>query len=406
MKPINEIREMLNDERCIKVLDRFAELYPEHSAAEMYSAPGRTEVCGNHTDHQRGRVLAASIILDSVAAVAPREDNRIRIDSDGFIIDIDITSTEQVYWEEGTTDGIVRGMAHFLSEGGYKVGGFDACVTSNVPMGAGLSSSAMFESLAGVIFSGLYNNMEISAETIAIAGMHSEIEYYGKASGCMDQMACSLGNLVMIDFEDNDNPVIEQIDCPMEELGYTLCIIDTKGSHEHLTHEYDAVPNEMCAVAELLGHKQLRDVTMADVLENINAIRESAGDRALMRAMHCISENDRVLAAAEALRNKDVDAFLKVINASGNSSYKYLQNVYSVDDTKSQNVAVALCVSELALGGRGATRVHGGGFAGTIQSWVPNDILDDYIKAMDDVFGKGATYVMQIRDKGIMRIVG
>ena len=389
--------------RYINAIEKFESLYGEHEV-EIYSAPGRSEISGNHTDHQHGEVLAASINLDAIAIV--KKNDVIRLVSDDYdMITISLDDISKKEEEEGTTTALIKGVLAGLKERGNIIGGFDAYITSDVLIGAGLSSSAAFETLIGTIVSGLYNDMKVSAVDIAIIGQYAENVYFGKPCGLMDQMACSVGSLVHIDFADKANPIIDPVSFDFAKYGYSLCITDTKGSHADLTDEYAAVPAEMRAVAAVLGKEVLHGTSLKDLLEKADEIREKAGDRAYLRAIHFVTENARVQNAVSALREEDFDGFLKVVKASGDSSYKYLQNVYTNQDIKHQNVSVALAVSDAILGNNGVCRVHGGGFAGTIQAFVKDEAVKEYKDTLDKVFGEGACEVLKIRKYGGMKVL-
>ena len=389
--------------RYVKAIEKFEALYGE-AEVEIYSAPGRSEVSGNHTDHQHGEVLAASINLDAIAVV--KKNDIIRVVSDDYdMITISLDDIAKKEEEEGTTTALIKGVLEGLRARGNAIGGFDAYITSDVLIGAGLSSSAAFETVIGTIVSGLYNDMKVSAVDIAIIGQYAENVYFGKPCGLMDQMACSVGSLVHIDFADKENPVIDPVNVDFAKYGYSLCITDTKGSHADLTHEYAAVPAEMRAVAAVLGKEVLHGTSMEDLLNNAEEIREKAGDRAFLRAIHFVTENVRVQNAVASLRAEDFEGFLKMIKSSGNSSYKYLQNVYTNQDVRHQNVSVALAVSDAILGNNGVCRVHGGGFAGTIQAFVKNDAVKEYKEALDKVFGEGACAVLKVRKYGGMKVL-
>ena len=390
-------------ERYVKAIEKFEALYGE-ADVEIYSAPGRSEVSGNHTDHQHGEVLAASINLDAIAIV--KKNDVVRVVSDNYdMITISLDDIEKKDEEEGTTISLIKGVLAGLKKRGNAIGGFDAYITSDVLIGAGLSSSAAFETVIGTIVSGLYNDMKVSAVDIAIIGQYAENVYFGKPCGLMDQMACSVGSLVHIDFADKENPIIDPVSVDFDKFGYSLCITDTKGSHADLTHEYAAVPAEMRAVAAVLGKEVLHGTALEDLLKNADEIREKAGDRAFLRAIHFVTENVRVQNAVAALRAKDFDGFLKMIKASGDSSYKYLQNVYTNQDVQHQNVSVALAVSDTILGSNGVCRVHGGGFAGTIQAFVKNEAVKEYKETLDKVFGEGACAVLKVRKYGGMKVL-
>ena len=389
--------------RYVKAIEKFEELFGE-ADVEIYSAPGRSEISGNHTDHQHGEVLAASINLDAIAIV--KKNDVVRVVSDNYdMINISLDDIDKKDDEEGTTTALIKGVLAGLKDRGNAIGGFDAYITSDVLIGAGLSSSAAFETVIGTIVSGLYNDMKVSAVDIAIIGQYAENVYFGKPCGLMDQMACSVGSLVHIDFADKANPIIDPVSFDFAKYGYSLCITDTKGSHADLTHEYAAVPAEMRAAAAVLGKEVLHGTTLEDLLKNADAIREKAGDRAYLRAIHFVTENVRVQKAVASLRAEDFDGFLGMIKASGDSSYKYLQNVYTNQDVVHQNVSVALAVSDAILGSNGVCRVHGGGFAGTIQAFVKNEAVKEYKETLDGVFGEGACEVLKIRKYGGMKVL-
>lgn len=391
--------------RYIQAITKFEKYYGRGDAV-LFSAPGRSEIGGNHTDHQHGEVLAASINLDTLGVVRATDDNIIRVISDDsreIKISLDDISLKRK--ERGTTAALIKGVAEGFVENGYQVGGFCAYITSDVLIGAGLSSSAAFETLLGTVFSGLYNDMTVSAVEIAVIGQFAENVYFGKPCGLMDQMACSVGNLVYIDFADPSNPKVEKMNINMEEYGYSLCITDTKGSHADLTDEYAAVPGEMRLVAKYFGKEVLRDVSAEEVLSEIHALRNELGDRCVLRALHFIQENERVRREVDALKHGDMAQFLEQVKASGDSSFKYLQNVYSNKDVKSQNVSVALLISDMTLGKCGVSRVHGGGFAGTIQAFVKKEHVPEYKKCMDKVFGDGACSDLRIRNYGGIQVV-
>lgn len=402
---VDETKIPYQRERYINAIKKFEQCYGPGDVV-LFSAPGRSEIGGNHTDHQQGEVLAASVNLDTIGVVKQTEDFVIRVVSDNYdeiIIPLDDVSTKEE--EKETTKALIKGVVSGFLERNYAVGGFKAYITSDVLIGAGLSSSAAFETLIGTILSGLYNDGKISATEIAIIGQYAENVYFGKPCGLMDQMASATGNLVHIDFYNSAAPKVEKIDFNMEEYGYRLCITDTKGSHADLTDEYAAVPKEMKLVAGHFGKEVLRDVTAEDVLREIHILREKLGDRCVLRALHFICENERVEKEVSALKAGDMEMFLKNIKDSGDSSFKYLQNVYSNQDIKNQNVSVALLVSEMLLGENGVCRVHGGGFAGTIQAFVKNEYVDSYKKGMDQVFGKDACKDLRIRKYGGIKVL-
>ena len=402
---LDEAKLTYQRERYAAAIEQFEKLY---GAAEVsiYSAPGRSEIGGNHTDHQNGEVLAASVNLDAIAIVEKTDDGLVKVVSGDYpMITVDVNDLEKNDSEEGTTLSLIKGVLAGIKERGGNVGGFKAYVTSDVLIGAGLSSSAAFETIIGTITSGLYNDMTISAVDIAIIGQYAENVYFGKPCGLMDQTASSVGNLVHIDFADKANPVIEEVSCDLGKYGYSLCITDTKGSHANLTPDYAAIPAEMRAAAAVFGKEVLHGVTMEELIEKSAEVRAAAGDRALLRAIHFVSENVRVQQEVAALKAEDFEGFLRVVKASGDSSYKFLQNVYTNSDVQYQNVSVALAISETILGDNGVCRVHGGGFAGTIQAFVKNEAVAEYKATMDNVFGDGSCQVLKIRKYGGMKVL-
>ena len=383
--------------RYIKAIETFSNLYKEREI-EIYSAPGRTEISGNHTDHQNGKVLTASINLDAIAVVSKRDDGVIRITSEGYGETIvDIENLDVVENEKGTTKSLIRGTVAAFHKRGYKIGGFDGYITSDVLSGSGLSSSAAYEVLIGNILSGMYNDGKIDTITIAKIGQEAENIYFGKPCGLLDQMASSCGGLINIDFSDKENHVVKKIDIDFNRFNHSLCIVDTKGSHADLTDEYASIPQEMKEVAGFFGKNILSEVSKEDFYKNISEIRKISNDRALLRAMHWYAENERVEQEVKALLNGDFDEFKRLIKESGDSSFKYLQNVYANKNVKEQNVSLALALSDEILKGKGVSRVHGGGFAGTIQAFVPNDMVKYYKERMEQVYGRGACFILSIR---------
>lgn len=392
-------------ERYLAAIERFEELYEEREV-EIYSAPGRSEVGGNHTDHQHGQVLAAGLNIDVIAIVSKTDDGIIKIVSDHRDIPpIDVHELEKKADEEGSSKALLRGVAAKLSEEGYRVGGFVAYMTSEVLTGSGMSSSAAFEVAVGTVLSGLYNDMQISPVVIAQAGQYAENVYFGKPCGLMDQMASSVGSLVNIDFKDPANPVIKKVDVDFQSFGHALCIVDTKGDHANLTPEYAAIPEELKKVCRYFGCEYLRDVPEEKFYEALPEVREAAGDRGVLRAIHVYEDHKRVSLQVQALTEGRFDAFKDLIIESGRSSFQYLQNVYPNSDVQNQGLSVALALSEKILKGKGAWRVHGGGFAGTIQAFVPDDLVETYRKEMDRVFGEGSCHVMKVRKYGGMQVL-
>ena len=402
---LDESKLAYQRERYVAAIEKFESLYGAGEVS-IFSAPGRSEIGGNHTDHQHGEVLAASVNLDAIAIVQATEEPVVKIVSGDYPMNkVDLSDLSKKDSEAGTTLSLIKGVLAGIADRGGKVGGFNAYITSDVLIGAGLSSSAAFETIVGTIISGLYNDMKISPVDIAIIGQYAENVYFGKPCGLMDQTASSVGNLVHIDFADPANPVIEGVSCDLGKYGYSLCITDTKGSHADLTPDYAAVPAEMKAAAKVFGKEVLHGVTMEELIEKSAEVRKAAGDRALLRAIHFVNENVRVQQEVAALKAEDFEGFLKVVKASGDSSYKFLQNVYTNHDVQHQNVSIALAVSESVLGENGVCRVHGGGFAGTIQAFVKNEVVAEYKAAMDHVFGADSCQVLKIRKYGGMKVL-
>ncbi len=371
-------------------------------APERYfSAPGRTEIGGNHTDHQRGRVLAAAVNLDTRAAVRVNGTDTIRILSKGYpmsVVDLkEMTPRED---EINTTPALIRGVAARFSQLGCKVEGFDAYCESTVLPGSGLSSSAAYEVLIGTIINHLFFDGRVSQPEIAMIGQYAENVFFGKPCGLMDQMASAVGNLVTIDFFDKEHPIIEPVEFDFASCGHALCIIDSRASHADLTDEYAAIPGEIKAVAAYFGKEVLTQIAEAEFYANIPALRKACGDRAVMRAIHFYQENARVPRQVVALKTGDFETFLSLVKQSGYSSYMYLQNVIPAGYKEHQDVAVSLALCEHYLNGRGAYRVHGGGFAGTVQAFVPFDILDVFKAGIDAALGEGACHVLSIRPQG------
>ena len=393
--------------RFLAVLKDFGEKFDKDKQRDvvLFSAPGRSEVGGNHTDHNHGKVLAAGISLDAVAAASKNDDGAVRVKSAGYPMDVVSCDDLDVHPEEyGKSVSLVRGMLSRFVQLGYKVGGFDAATASKVLSGSGLSSSAAFEVLLGTIINELFNDGAVSPVEIAKIAQYAENVYFNKPCGLLDQMACSVGGFVAIDFADPENPVIRKVDFDFSASGYSLVIVDTRGSHSGLTDDYAAIRAEMESVAAFFGKKVLREVTKADVLANAAAIAKQTSERAVLRALHFFGENARVDAEVAALQAGDFDRFLSLIVESGRSSYMYNQNVFTSKFPCQQPLSLALAVSEELLSGKGAWRVHGGGFAGTIQAFVPDAVLAAYISAMEALFGKDACYVLQIRPFGGVRI--
>ena len=390
-------------DRFAKVIKGFQVTFPENAGAQigLYSAPGRTEIGGNHTDHQYGCVLAASVNLDAIAAAALNGTNMIRFYSEGYgMIEADLSVLDPVESEKESTLALIRGMAALAIGRGYEVKGIDVYCTSNVLGGSGLSSSAAFETLMGVILNDMFCGGVFDAVEIAKMGQITENQYFGKPSGLMDQSASSVGGVVAIDFGDPENPKVEKINLNLAGEGYALCIIDSKSSHADLTDAYAGIPREMKAVAATFGMSHLRGLTKEDLIARTGAIRKVCGDRPFLRAMHFVLDNERAQKEAEALKAGDFDKFLSIVKASGQSSYMYLQNISVEGAVDNQAVGVALSLCDVLLDGRGAFRVHGGGFAGTVQAFVPLDMLDSFKATVESAIAPGCCHVLSIRPVG------
>ena len=393
-------------ERYHHLIDGFNKTFGACDNMAVFSAPGRTEIGGNHTDHQHGKVLAGSVDLDIIAAVAPNEDNIIRIQSEGFGMNVIDLGDLSIHEDEiDHSNSIVRGVAAKLREMGCDISGFNAYTTSTVLKGSGLSSSAAFEILLANIINTMYFDGKCSPVELAQIGQYAENVYYGKPSGLLDQMASSVGAMVTVDFADKANPVVERVDFDFAATGHALCIIDSGADHADLTDEYAAVPGELKEICAHFGKAVLREVDEAEFYAALPALRAKAGDRAVLRAIHVYEDNRRVDREVAALRAGDFDAFLREIRASGLSSWRCLQNVVPAGYKRNQEVAVALTLAENLLAGRGACRVHGGGFAGTIQAFVPHDMLERFKSEMERVLGEGSCHVLTIRPVGGIRLV-
>ena len=370
-------------------------------AERFFSAPGRTEIGGNHTDHQHGCVLAAAVDLDIFGAAAKNDSRIIRIFSEGYgMEEISLDDLEVKKEEINTTASLIRGVASKITQMGYTLGGLDMYTVSNVLKGSGISSSAAYEVLVGTVINALYCENKLTPVEIAQIGQYAENVYFGKMSGLMDQTASSVGGVVAIDFRDNANPIVRKLDFDFTKAGYALCIIDSGADHADLSDEYSAIPMEMRQVAAHFGKEVLREVAFADFLTDMAAVREKAGDRATLRAYHFLKDNQRAIDEAAALEAGDFDKFLSLVKESGYSSFMYLQNVYVSGSVQHQEVAYALAACEAALAGKGAYRVHGGGFAGTIQAFVPQEMLASFVEQMEKAVGKGRCHVLSIRPAG------
>lgn len=392
--------------RYVETLETFGELFGWDRDVSIISAPGRTEVCGNHTDHNNGKVLAASINLDAIAVVSPNSDNMVRVKSKGHKMNVvDLSDLEPHETNYGNSTAMVQGVIAGIKNLGFVVDGFDACTTSDVMGGSGLSSSAAFEVLLGTILSYMFNDGKISPVDIAKVAQYSENVFFGKPCGLLDQMASSVGTFVTIDFESTENPVIKKVNFDFAQSGHSLCIVDTGGNHSDLTDDYAAVRGEMEAVAKALGKNVLRQISKEDFFASIPQLKGKVNDRAIIRAIHFYNENERVEKAVACLENNDFDGFKQIILDSGFSSYMYNQNVYTPKNPTEQKISLALAISNEILAGKGAWRVHGGGFAGTVQAFVPNELLSEYKTTMESVFGQGSCYVLIIRPVGGTKVM-
>ena len=385
----------------------FKAQFGSDEGGEYFSAPGRSEIGGNHTDHQHGRVLAAAVNLD-IAAYARKTDNgRAVLKSAEYtkMDDIDISDLDMKEEEKDTSAALLRGICARCVQLGYKVGGFEAYTITRVLKGSGLSSSAAFEVLVVTIISHLYNDDAIDPVTVAKIAQYAENVYFGKPSGLLDQTASSVGGFTAIDFKDPENILIEKVNFDVTAHGYALCVVDTGGNHADLTNEYALVPKEMKEVAAFFGKEFLRDVDEQAFYDKIGEVRKQTGDRAVLRAIHFYNECRRAVALREAVERDEFDVFLRLIIAGGHSSFEYNQNAYSIHAPQQQGVPLALAISQSVLEGRGAWRLQGGGFAGTIQAFVPLDLLDTYRAAIDGVFGAGSCHVLTVRNHGAIEVV-
>ena len=412
-KADNELTRIYGEEnlevqrnRYFDAVNEFYNIYGEREVS-IFSVPGRSELSGNHTDHNHGKVMAGSINLDIIAVASKSDDSLIRIKSQGFdedVVDIETykTPNDADYFK---SSALIAGMSRAFENAGSKTGGYVAYTTSNVFKGSGLSSSAAFEVMVGNILNYFYNDGKVYNVEIAKMAQYSENVFFGKPCGLMDQMACAVGGFVYIDFEDTKNPVIEKIPFDLSGAGYALCIVNTGGNHADLNEDYASVPYEMKSVAKYFGKEYLRQLDKQTVLNNVEKLREVTGDRAILRAIHFFNENERVTAQADALRNGDVKKFLSYVIKSGNSSFMYLQNVFTTKNVGEQGLSLALAITDSVLGGKDcAYRVHGGGFAGTIQAFVKKELVEEYRQAIDSAFGKGACHVLRIRPDGAIKV--
>ncbi len=392
--------------RALSVARELRELYAPEGRAGIFSGPGRTEIGGNHTDHQHGHVLCGSVNLDVLAAAALNGTQTVRLKSAGYDpIEVDLDDLAPRESEYGATAGLVRGVAAGVKGLGFAISGFDACCVSTVLSGSGLSSSAAFEVLVGNILNELCCEGKLDPVTIAKIGQYAENVYFGKPCGLMDQMGSSVGGAVAIDFADPENPVVTPVSCDFAASGHALCIVDTRSDHADLTGDYAAITREMAAVAAHFGKKWLRQVPEADFRAAIPALRAECGDRAVLRAMHFYADDRRAVLEAEALQRGDFGGFLRLVNESGLSSETVLQNIWSPVRPEKQAVTLALALGREILAGRGAIRVHGGGFAGTVQAFVPEDLVPSFKAGIESVFGAGACHILRIRPVGGAAVV-
>jgi galactokinase len=395
--------------RYTTLAETFKKLFPyDQGEYHFFSSPGRTEVGGNHTDHNAGRVLAAAVHLDTIAVVKATDNNQITMYSEGYpeLFKVDLSQLEPIDEERGTTTALIRGIAARFRQLGLSIGGFNAAVSSTVAKGSGLSSSASIEVLIGTILSALYNGNSVKPDLIAKIGQFAENVYFGKPSGLMDQMACAIGGFIAIDFKDKEKVVYQKLDFDLSSYGYHMLVVDTGGNHADLTRDYAEVALEMKTIAQILGKNVLRELSLDDIIRNTPVLREKAGDRAVLRAIHFYNENQRVIDQTKALEEKRFYDFLSLVNDSGSSSWRLLQNCYSNYNPKEQGVTLALAITEnfIKKAGEGACRVHGGGFAGTIQVYLPDKYLNDYIEIIKVIFGKGAVNTLNIRSQGSLYI--
>ena len=395
-------------QRILRLMEGYQMVFgkAETEPAQVFSAPGRTELGGNHTDHQRGKVLTGSVDLDALACAAPNGTDEIHVFSEGYgMISVNTEELTPVPSEENTTKAIIRGVAAGISEQGFYIGGFDAYVISDVPGGSGLSSSACLEVLLGQTVNGLFCGNKLHPAAIARIGQYAENVFFGKPSGLLDQMGCALGGIVAIDFRNKEQPEYRAVNVDFADAGYALCIIDTGAGHADLTGDYAAIPEEMGQVAGYFGKEVLCEVNEEHFYQAVPDLRKRLGDRAVLRAIHYFTDCRRVEDQVEALERGDFDRFLQLVSSSGHSSYMYLQNVATYRDPKDQPVALALAMAGYYLHNRGVRRVHGGGFAGTIQAFVPLDMVEDFKTGMDRCLGEGACRVTYIRPVGCCTLI-
>ncbi|MFB1646670.1 galactokinase [Campylobacter molothri] len=393
------------EQRYLKALEAFKKHYPKHDNFNFYSSPGRTEIGGNHTDHQHGMVLAAAVNLDIIAVAAPNNSDTICINSESFNLkEIKLNNFTFNSNEIGSSEALIKGICSKFKDLGYNVKGFDAYITSDVVKGSGLSSSAAFENLIGTILNYEFNNGNIPPTQIALISQYAENVYFGKSCGLMDQMASAIGGFSFMDFKDPQKPIIEKINFDFSNCNYLLCIVNTKGNHIDLTSDYISITKEMQLVAKAFNKKVLREVNEKDFFNNIASLRTKIHDRAILRAIHFFKDNQNAFKEAQALKNNDFETFKNLIRDSGNSSFKFLQNIFSLSKPLEQNLALALALSEKILKDKGVSRVHGGGFAGTIQAYIPLELVQEYEESMKNIFGQDSCHILNIRNIGVTKL--
>lgn len=388
-------------DRYIDAVNSYTALYGEEEDLWLFSAPGRTEIGGNHTDHNHGCVLAGSVNLDVIAVAAPTTERRICVKSAGYDMDtIDLADLQVNESQYNRSAALIRGVADRFCQLGYTVNGFRAYTVSNVLKGSGLSSSAAFEVLIGTILSHMFNNGAVDPIEIAKIAQYAENVHFGKPCGLMDQMASSVGGIITIDFADPESPIVKTVDFDFAQSGHHLCIVDVGGNHAALTHEYAAITAEMKAISKELGVAFLRETSYEKLLEKIPSLRKICGDRAVLRALHFLGDNERVNKEVSALKEGDFETFKQLIIESGHSSFEYLQNIYANAAVDHQGISLALALAQHVLNGKGAWRVHGGGFGGTTQNFVPNELVEAFTETIETAFGKGSCHILSIRPLG------
>jgi galactokinase len=414
--PDNTLIELYGADALAKQRQRYRDLVREFSerfgkpqSLRCVSAPGRSELGGNHTDHNHGKVLCAAVTRDSIAVVEPRSDNKVKLKSSAFpqLYDMDLSELDPKNAEKGTTEGLIRGVAAGLKKTGFQICGFNAVVYSDIAIGSGLSSSASFEVLIGGIFNTLSNRSAIDQVTLAKIGQYAENEYFAKPCGLMDQLACAIGGVLTIDFKDNENPVIEKVSVDFSQTDYVLAVVDTGGSHADLTPAYSSIPDEMRQVASLFGKYTLREVGEEELHAKIHMVRAKAGDRAVLRALHFFAENRRVAMMVDALKAGEFDDYLRLVAESGASSNSMLQNTVPPGSAgNDQPAALAIGASNdfFRSRGRGVCRIHGGGFVGTIQAYIHKDHFNDYSRLMAELFENDCVQSLAIRMQGVLVI--